>query len=166
MRKYYKHQKLNLSMEHKLIWLLIFWALLIPFVSADIIVPYFEITFILLPIVLIIELAGFWFFTNKIFLIKVKPLQTFQMVIVANLITYLIGTVIDFLTLDYIDVFRDFFPYSIFIAFILSVIIEYFIFSMFFIKSKIKKINLFWISGIINLASYLLLFILFINLEK
>src|SRR3989338_181363 len=51
---------------------------------------------------------------------------------------------------------------SLLIAFILSVIVEFIVFLLFFIKKDVKRINLFWISGIVNIVSYLILSAIFL----
>ena len=75
-----------------------------------------------------------------------------MIVAAANVVTSLIGT--------FIPAYRDF-TGPILIAFILSVIVEFILFLLFFIKKDVKRINLFWISGIMNIASYLFLFVSF-----
>ncbi len=138
-------------MRKKLSW---FWTLifllLVPLVSADIIMPFSFYTIMFFPAILIIEVVGFWLLANKVFNIRVSFWKSLLIVTVANVVTSLVGTIFPFK--------RSIILFLI--AFILSVIIEFVIFLLFFIKKEIKKINLLWISGIINFGSYLVLYII------
>tara|TARA_Y100000310_G_scaffold338017_1_gene426554 strand:- start:591 stop:1025 length:435 start_codon:yes stop_codon:yes gene_type:complete len=127
-------------------------SFLIPTVRADVIVPFSFVTIPFYPLFLIVELIIFWVLANKIFSIKIGFWKSLLIVAVANIVTSLIGT--------FIPAYRDF-NGPILIAFIASVIVEFIIFSLFFMKRKVKKINLFWISGIVNIVSYVILYIIF-----
>ena len=126
--------------------------LLIPIVSADVIVRYDASAIYLFPLVLVIELIAFWLSANKIFKIQVGFWKSLLIVFIANFVTSLIGILIGFGFHSYNDFI------AVFIAFFLSAIIEFVIFLLFFINKKASKINLLWISLITNLASYLFLF--------
>jgi len=127
-------------------------SFVIPSVRADIIMPFSVVTIPFYPIFLVVELILFWLLANKVFSIKIGFWKSLLIVAVANIVTSLIGT--------FIPAYRDF-TGPILIAFILSVIVEFIIFLLFFIKKDVKRINLFWISGIVNIVSYLILFVVF-----
>jgi len=123
---------------------------LTPTVLANTIFPISSVTTPFYPLFLILELILFWLFANKVFSIKVGFWKSLLIVAVANIITSLMGI---FIT-------------NFLIGFILTVIFEYAIFLLFFIKKKVKRINLLWISLIVNIISYLILFSLFYVLTR
>ncbi len=140
-------------MKNKLtLILLVVLSFIIPKVRADIILPFSYVIIPFYPLFLIVELIFFWLLANKVFSIKISFWKSLLIVAVANIVTSLIGT--------FIPTYRDF-TGPILIAFILSVVVEFIVFLLFFIKKDVKKINLFWISGIVNLVSYLILWIIF-----
>jgi len=128
-------------------------SFIIPTVRADIIMPFSYVTTPFYPLFLIVELILFWLLANKVFSIKIGFWKSLLIVAVANIVTSLIGT--------FIPSYRDF-TGPILIAFILSVIVEFIVFLLFFIKKDVKRINLFWISGIVNIVSYLILSAIFL----
>mgnify|MGYP001588608050 CR=1 FL=1 len=131
--------------------LLIF--LLIPLISADLIVTYPDIQLHLFPVVLIVEFIAFLILTDKVFKIKLSFWKSLLIIAVVNIITSIIGLLIYFINVQFI--------YGVLIAFVLSVIIEFGVILLFFINNKnAKKINLFWISLIINALSYLIVLII------
>lgn len=142
-------------MNNKFLILLGALFLLLPIVSADVILPFSFVTIPFYPLFLIVELILFWLLANRVFSIKVSFWKSLLIVAVANIVTSLMGT--------FIPSYRDF-TGPILTAFILSVIVEFGIYLLFFIKKDVKRINLFWISGLVNLVSYILLFAAFILL--
>lgn len=134
------------------------WGLaliLLPFISADLIVPLtFEMKD-LFPLVIVVEFIAFWLLTNKLFNIKLNFWKSLLIIVVANLVTSVIGL---FISISILSA-------GIAVAYVLSIIFEFGIYWLFLAGPKIKTITLFWISLLVNFVSYLLIFlILYFNL--
>ena len=128
-------------------------TLLVPCVLADLIVPFTVSTIAYFPLIVIIEIIGFWLLTNKAFKIKASFWKSVLIILVANVVTSLIGT--------FIPVY-GFSLYAVAITFVISVLIEFGIYVLFFIKEKkVSKMNLFLVSLIVNFFSYLILLLRF-----
>lgn len=132
----------------------------IPTVHADLMAPLSYDMIPFYPLILIVELIPFWLLANKVFSIKIGFWKSLLIIAVANILTSLFGTFIP--SYKY---FRDslLIVFVLFlISFIFNVVIEFGIFVLFLLKKNVKKITLFWISLIVNLFSYLILFAVFI----
>ena len=131
--------------------------MLIPSVLADFTVVINSGNFLyLFPFIIVIELIAFWLLANKAFNIKVNIWKSLLIVSVANVVTSLIGTVINVTSPAIVN--------FLIISMLLSALIEFGVYLLFFIKEKtINKLNLLWISLIVNFFSYLPLFILFFH---
>ena len=137
----------------KIFWGFLFLLLIIPFISANVLLPFNLMTLPLMPFIFAIECVGFLLTWEKLFKIKIGFWKASLIIVVANLSSSLVGTIFGVLP-----------TYTgMFIAFIISVVIEFGICLLFLIKKKIRILNLFWISLIINTMSYLFL-LLFIRL--
>ena len=130
----------------KLIFLVSFLLLLLPFISADVIVPFSLQTIFFFPFILVVEVIVFWLLSNKVFKINVNFWKSLLIILAANVVTSFIGT---FILYDYLNFV------ILLIAFILSVFVEFGVYLLFFIKKKIKKISLLWISLVANFLTYL-----------
>jgi len=133
----------------KIIFLVSFLLLLLPFISADVILPFSTVkkTLPYFLLILVIEVIIFWLLTNKVFKIKTRFWKSLLIVFIANAVSSLLGSLL--------GTFLEYYY-----AFVLSVFIEFGVYLLFFTKKKFKKINLLWISLAANFLSYLVLFLL------
>ncbi len=140
----------------KIIFLASFLLLLLPFVSADIALPFSLMTLPFFPLILLVEVIVFWLLINKVFKIEVNFWKSLLIIFAANVVSSLLGT---FLLIE-----RFIFNLTIFllVTFILSAFIEFGIYLLFFVKKKSKKINLLWISFAVNFLTYLGLAVLYL----
>ncbi|MFH1801246.1 MAG: hypothetical protein ABH804_00195 [archaeon] len=128
--------------------------LLIPLVSADVILPFYMNAILLMPFILLIlgiETISFWLLNKKILKSEISFLKIFIVVILANIASSLFGLYI--LSNSYSSS-SGVFPFFI-IAFILTTIIEYPVYALLFIKDKISKLDLFLICAIVNAFGYI-----------
>ena len=135
-----------------------YWLLgllfLIPLVSADFIMPWYNdiLPVALMIFVILVEAIGFWLLGNKKFDIEVGLWKSFIVVLIANIITFFVGSLLmQMLSVDFYIIFL--------ITFVLSVLIEFLVYLIFFVNKKINRTGLFWISITVNFASYLILLI-------
>lgn len=130
------------------LWGLIF---ILPLVSADIIVPFTTYTGSLFPIIFIAELILFYLLMNKAFNIKTGFWRAALIVFIANLVTSIIGI--------FIPVYRNFMT-MFWIAFILTLVIEYLVLILFFLKREASKLSLFLVNLAMNVLSYSIVYII------
>ncbi len=137
----------------KLNWIVLLFMLCIPLVSADVhVAPGSELIYFF-PVVIIIEVLVFWMLANKSFKIKVSFWKSLLIVFIANMVTSIIGI--------FIETYMNF--ASFIFGFVLSFLIEFIILLLFFINKKVKRINLFLLSIIINLLSYLAVILVYMS---
>jgi hypothetical protein len=148
------------------LWMFLLAFLLLPCVLAVVSFPFsassvYFFTIYYFPIIIAIEALGFWLSANKLFDIKVSFWMSLLIVAVANIVTSFIGmfifgwVLIPSNTLFYVLI-------SLFVMYLLTALIGFGIYLLFFIKNKkIKKLNLLWISLIVNLLNYLFLFLVY-----
>jgi hypothetical protein len=127
----------------KLAFIALSFLLILPMVSADVLIPATEFPQISFPIVLIIEFVVFWLLSKTLFKMNLNPWKILLILFIANLITSAIGFIFPVL------------GYNLLLAFILSVIIESFVILLFFRKEN--KLKLFFIVLIVNILSYIAL---------
>lgn len=139
-------------MDKKLFSLTMLSFLVFPqIVLADVIVPLSSITFPLIPFIILIETLVFWLLANKFFKFRVGFWKSLLVVVIANLATSLLGTIIPL------------YKYAIGnliwigITFVLSVFIEWAVYIPFFRKTKIKLTDLLKISFAGNFITYAIL---------
>jgi len=129
----------------------LFSLLFIPLISADIIMPIgwsmLDITLIIG--IIVIETILFWLILNKN-KVKVGPWKSLLIIAIANIITSTIGIMV--------PIYRTLI-YFILVVFILSVIIEWGVYLLFFLKNKNIKVKLFLASVIVNVVSYLFYYV-------
>ena len=139
------------------------FLLALPLVSANVAYPIGWITLPLLPFIVLIEGLVLWLLAKQWLKAKLGFWKSVLVVLIANFITSLLGTLIS------IMMYGNWFEGSLFftLAFIASVIIEWGIFVFLFKqmkslrKLKIKNKQLFLISLYVNIASYLPLMVFF-----
>jgi len=142
-------------MEKKFLFITLLAFLFIPkLVSADIIIPLSFMTVPLIPFIILIEAFVFWLLVNKWIKVQTGFWKLILVVLVANLVTSLLGTFVPLYrytaeNLMWIDV-----------AFVFSIFIEWGLYIPFFRKANIKIFDLLKISFIVNLATYISLAIL------
>jgi len=129
----------------------LFSLLFIPLISADIIMPIgwsmLDITLIIG--IIVIETILFWLILNKN-KVKVGPWKSLLIIAIANIITSTIGIMV--------PIYRTLI-YFILVVFILSVIIEWGVYLLFFLQNKNIKVKLFLASVIVNVVSYLFYYV-------
>ncbi|MBM3233327.1 hypothetical protein FJZ18_04140 [Candidatus Pacearchaeota archaeon] len=142
-------------MEKKFLFITLLAFLFIPkLVSADIIIPLSFMTVPLIPFIILIEAFVFWLLVNKWIKVQTGFWKLILVVLVANLVTSLLGT--------FVPLYR----YTaenlmwIGVAFVFSIFIEWGLYIPFFRKANIKIFDLLKISFIVNLATYISLAIL------
>ncbi len=105
-----------------------------------------------IPVVIIIEFILFRLLVNRVFDIPTSLGKSFLIVLGANIVTSLIGIFIPIAD----------FSFNLFVfLFAGTLVIEWLFFVLFFWKANVKRLNLLYISIIINFASYLLLYVVF-----
>ncbi len=106
---------------------------------------------------LIVEIIVFWLLANKLFKIEISFLKSLLIVIVANIAS---GIFFVLLKMFFSGISRS---ASLFTssAFILITIIEFGIYSLFFMKSEVKKSKLLILAFIVNLVYLIGVFSLF-----
>jgi len=129
--------------------------LLIPFISADLIVPvgWRILNTTIIVGIIIIETILFWLLSIKFFKIKVGFWKSLLVVAIANIVISFIGY---FVSMSFSI---NKLIYFILIAFILSVVIEWGIYLLFFLNRKNVKKKLFYVSLIVNIVSYILFYV-------
>jgi len=153
-RKLYKPTPYLLLMKKLYLGLLFFLSLL-PLVSADVIageaLAYSGWSFVifLMVLIVVVETILFWLLINKPFKLKVGFWRSLLIVAVANIVTFIVGIFIS------ITMFNGLIPIFL-IAAILSIILEWGVYLLFFARKKNVKIKLFFISLIVNAVSYAL----------
>jgi len=131
------------------------WALvllsLMPIVTADVLVPLSITALPFFPLIVIVEFVLFWLLARKAFNIRIKYRDILLVVILANLVTSFVGI--------FIQTYGDL-AGTLLVSFILSVIMEFAVFVLFFrfyLKKNEKEArlcDLFLASLAVNLASY------------
>lgn len=127
----------------------IFFLPLIAF--ADFIVPLSVTTIPLIPFIILIEALVFWIFANKFCKVAVSFWKLVLVTFIANLVTSALGTFIPMY--HYLETNLMW----IGIACAFSIFIEWLIYIPFFIKTDLTKKQLFKISIIANLITYILI---------
>lgn len=122
---------------------------LLNLVSADISVPLSMLTIPFIPIIIFIEGFIIWILINKSLKIQLGFWKSILIAFTANIVTSLIGT--------FIPLYRYVTENLtwVAIAFVLSVLIEWAIYTPFLRKFEIKKLDLLMISFIANVATYI-----------
>lgn len=136
----------------KIIYLLTLSILLIPLVSADVIVPLATGLIPLLPLILGIEIIGFWLLNKKTFKIKTNFLDVIFLIIFANLGSTIAGF--------FIPIYNPSMLFFMLICLILSSIIEYPFYLFFFRKKGLSKLDSFLFCSTINSIGYLIITII------
>ena len=137
-----------------LLFSILTYLLLLKVASADIALPLSFYTIPLIPVIVLIEVFIFWLVANKVKNISIGFWKLVLIIFIANIVTSLLGT--------FIPLYRFIIENLIWIgvAFILSVIIEWIIYLLFFRKSSIRILDLLTISFFGNFFSYVLLTLL------
>ena len=137
------------------IGLVLFLSILSPRQAlADLSAPLSMATIPLLPIIIIIEVFVFLLIANKIYKAKIGLWKIAIIIVISNVITSLLGTVIHLYkdTLENLQLFV--------LAFVCTVLIEWGIYIPFFWKNHINYIQLLIISFYANIITYACLFVL------
>ncbi|MBS3128129.1 hypothetical protein J4410_03215, partial [Candidatus Woesearchaeota archaeon] len=150
----------NKNKMRKIISIVFLWLLwLIPFVSANVGVPLSLITIPFYPLIVGIEVLVFWLLTKKWFQKKITFGKCVGVVLLANIITALMGNFFIFIDYGFIPVAWSgfFLLFLLVLAYILSVLVEWSVLVSFYKKGFTKK-QLFHVAWSANLASYLVIF--------
>ncbi|MFH1889821.1 MAG: hypothetical protein ABIJ58_03015 [Nanoarchaeota archaeon] len=141
----------------KNLWLgLLSLLLLLPIVSADVVVPsYLSLLGIGLVVclflgIVLVESVLFWLFANKTFKIKTGFWKSLLIVVVANAVTSLLGSLLLSASISLSFVLT---------AFLISFLVEWGVYMLFFLKNKGIKMKLLYLSLIANFVSYLLIYL-------
>ncbi|MEA1994515.1 MAG: hypothetical protein U9N35_09035 [Euryarchaeota archaeon] len=124
------------------------FLLLHQLVSADVIFPLTFTTLPLIPFIILIEVLTFWLLANKVIKASVSFWKSVLVIFVANIITSLLGIFI------YLPGYTTGDSLWLGITYMLSVFVEWGIYTPFFIKDDIKILDLLKISFVENLISY------------
>ena len=117
---------------------------------ADIPTFWTEYTSPLIPIIFLIESAYFWFYTNVLLNLQLKPLKIVMGVVLANIFTAIFGAIFSA---------RTFTVYVILIALTISVIIEWVVYIIVF-KKHIRVFDLLRISFVGNSITHTIIALL------
>jgi hypothetical protein len=137
-------------MNKKFLIITLLTYLFIPkLVIADVIYPLSFMIIPFIPFIILIEAFVFWLLVNKWIKIQTGFWKLILVVLVANIVTSLLGT--------FVPIYR----YTaanlmwIGVAFVFSIFIEWGIYVPFFRKADIRIFDLLKISFIVNLATYI-----------
>ncbi|MBS3176116.1 hypothetical protein J4457_02675 [Candidatus Woesearchaeota archaeon] len=163
---------------NKKLWLttIILSLLLIPLVSANVLLPFSFFTLPIFPVIVLLEALIFWWLSKKLLKSKTGFWKSVLITFSANVVTSLVGTFIMFGEPMFIFGFPLFIPAwlntglfalcFLFMLLILTVLLEWGTYYLFFRKKKVSVARLFYLSLIANAASYLLVLILIVILKE
>lgn len=140
-------------MDKKFLLLTILTFLLLPqLVSADLFIPLSIVTLPLIPLIILIEASAFWFLANKVVRVPVGFRRLILVTFVANIATSSLGFFIPYYPISPEDFIYPEYWIVIGTTFILSVFIEWGVYTSFFVNIKTR--DLLKISFVVNLISY------------